>query len=157
MRRGGIDRTFEAMLTYSLEKLLVEAHADDLRREADRRRLEAQARSALRRVEETAGPSITIRIARPDDARALLHLAELDSAGVPPAPVLLAEADGELSAALSLRDGSSIADPFRRTAGLRQLLQTRAGQLRVEPRRRWRLHVLRHPAGARPSLPKRRT
>jgi hypothetical protein len=72
---------------------------------------------------------ITIRPGYADDERALYRLAALDSAaGVPPAPLLVAELDGELSAALSLTDGSSIADPFRPTADIVALLRAHAGQ-----------------------------
>ena len=80
--------------------------------------------------------SILIRPDRPDDARAVDRLAGLDSATVPPAPLLLAEVGGELRAALSLANGAAIADPFHRTAELVTLLRTRAGQLQAEPRRR---------------------
>jgi hypothetical protein len=71
--------------------------------------------------------SITIRRAAADDAPELRHLAALDSAACPPAaPLLLAEVDGELKAALSLADGSSIGDPFTRTAELVELLRRAA-------------------------------
>jgi hypothetical protein len=71
--------------------------------------------------------SITIRPAYADDSAALLRLAALDSAEeAPPMPLLVAGVDGELQAALSLRDGSVIADPFRPTLHLLALLRTRA-------------------------------
>jgi hypothetical protein len=44
-------------------------------------------------------------------------------------PVLLAEVDGQLLAALALSDGSVVADPFHRTADLIELLRARAHQL----------------------------
>lgn len=87
------------------------------------------------------GSQITIRPAYADDYGALERLAELDSAtAVPPRPLLIAEADGELRAALSLRDGSSIADPFFATAGLLALLSAHAGadEARTPARRPWR-------------------
>jgi hypothetical protein len=90
---------------------------------------------------------IVIRPSRPEDEHELARLAALDSAAVPAAPLLVAEADGELTAALSLRDGTLIADPFRRTAALATLLAARAKQLCGEPSRRRRLAVrLRQPA-----------
>ena len=46
---------------------------------------------------------ITIRPGYADDDQALHRLAALDSAAVPAQPLLVAELDGELSAALSLR------------------------------------------------------
>jgi len=72
---------------------------------------------------------IVIRRADASDARALLRLAALDSAAVPPAgpDVLIAEVSGRIVAAV--HDGRAIADPFRPTAGLVDLLRLRAGQL----------------------------
>jgi hypothetical protein len=73
-------------------------------------------------------PTVTIRHATPDDEIGLIRLAALDSAaGTPPRPLLLAEVDGELRAALSSRDGSAIADPFFATADLLELLRLQAG------------------------------
>ncbi|HET7047294.1 MAG TPA: hypothetical protein VFI54_03415 [Solirubrobacteraceae bacterium] len=74
-----------------------------------------------------AQASITIRSAYADDLAALARLATLDSAaGVPAAPVLVAEVDDELRAALSLADGSVIADPFFPTQHLVRLLRAHA-------------------------------
>ncbi len=70
--------------------------------------------------------SITIRIAVADDETALVNLAALDSAGVPEAPVLLAEVDGQLRAALSVPDGTVVADPFFLTEDLITLLRARS-------------------------------
>jgi hypothetical protein len=82
-------------------------------------------------------PTITIRPAYADDAQALTRLAVLDSAEVPAEPLLLAEADGELRAALSLADGSVIADPFAHTAQLVALLRKHAATVDSGlPRRR---------------------
>ncbi len=54
---------------------------------------------------------ITIRLATDDDRARLIRLAALDSAEAPPpGRLLLAEVDGQLRAALSLADGSAIAD-----------------------------------------------
>ncbi|MHB8691124.1 MAG: hypothetical protein ACYDHH_07735 [Solirubrobacteraceae bacterium] len=73
--------------------------------------------------------SITIRPAYADDELAIKRLAELDSASVPEGPLLLAEVEGELLAAISLRDQTVIADPFIRTADLVALLAFNAAQL----------------------------
>jgi hypothetical protein len=85
-------------------------------------------------------PTITIRHASPDDETGLIRLAALDSAaGAPLPPLLLAEVDGELRAALSLRDGSAIADPFFATADLLELLRLHgAAASQSRPRRRER-------------------
>jgi hypothetical protein len=82
---------------------------------------------------------ITLRHAFPDDACAIARLAALDSRSAPPPPpLLLAEIDGEPWAALSLRTGETIADPFRPTAALLDLLRRRHAQLAAaqEPSRR---------------------
>jgi hypothetical protein len=86
--------------------------------------------------------AITIRPAYADDEAALNRLAALDSAEhAPAAPVLLAEVDGEVQAALSLRDGAAIADPFRATLHILALLRTHAEQTMrpATPQRRYRL------------------
>ena len=72
---------------------------------------------------------LTLRYAFPDDAAAVARLAALDSAEPPAAPLLLAEVEGELLAAISLPDGAVIADPFHRTRELVDLLRARAAQL----------------------------
>jgi hypothetical protein len=83
--------------------------------------------SIRRHVDDT----VVIRLAVAADAAGLERLAQLDSAPRPlRGPVLVAESDGELRAARSLRDGRAIADPFRPTAGLLALLETRAALLR---------------------------
>ena len=71
-------------------------------------------------------PTIQIRVARPDDEPTLLRLAALDSAPAPRGDVLVALIDGDILAALALHSGRAIADPFRHTADLVELLRTRA-------------------------------
>jgi hypothetical protein len=127
------------MVSPILHRLMVEARITELRRAA-----RASARTTgrgwwLRRRRKPAIPAaiglelaVTIRYAFPDDARALVRLATLDSREAPSAPVLLAEVDGELWAALSLTDGAVVADPFRRTTALVELLGARARQLRAD-------------------------
>jgi hypothetical protein len=70
---------------------------------------------------------ITIRPAYADDELAVVRLAALDSADAPPpTPLLVAEVDGQLRVALSLRDGSAIADPFVPTADILALVRAYA-------------------------------
>ena len=76
--------------------------------------------------------AITLRLAVPDDAHALTELAQLDCAKVPPSPVLMAEVSGQARAAISLCDGSTIADPFHRTSAILELLAARAEHLRTD-------------------------
>ena len=73
-------------------------------------------------------PSISIRTAHRDDFSALWRVASLDDALVPAEPLLVAERDGEIVAALSMRSGDAIADPFQRTADTVDLLRLRARQ-----------------------------
>ena len=77
---------------------------------------------------------IVIRRADASDARALWRLAALDSAPAPlPGPgVLLAEVAGRVVAAYDHDRRLAVADPFRPTAGLVDLLRLRAGQHAAE-------------------------
>jgi hypothetical protein len=77
---------------------------------------------------KTTSPHISIRLATHDEDGMLLRLAALDSAPAPRGPVLVADVDGEIVAAHSLARERSIADPFRRTADVRELLELRARQ-----------------------------
>jgi hypothetical protein len=78
--------------------------------------------------------SITLRPANAFDASGLERLAQLDSRRLPPGPHLVAIREERIDAALSLSTREVIADPFRRTAELCELLRCQARQ-RV-PRRR---------------------
>jgi hypothetical protein len=90
----------------------------------------------------TDSPSVLIRAARGSDGPALEALAALDSAVVPAGALLVAEADGELVAALSPATGERIADPFRPTRDVVALLELRSsrghgGRRRHRPALRW--------------------
>ena len=76
-------------------------------------------------------PTVVIRAARGSDGPALRRLAELDSSEVPAGDVLIAEAGGEVVAALSVDTGARVADPFRHTADVVDLLAYRARRLRT--------------------------
>jgi hypothetical protein len=80
--------------------------------------------------------SISIRAARREDFTALWAVASLDDSIVPAEPLLLADRDGTVVAALSLATGESIADPFERTADAVDLLRLRASQVPGRPARR---------------------
>jgi hypothetical protein len=103
-------------------------------RNSDLHRVAARSRAARRAAPRRAAPRLSIRDACPADAGALRHLAQLDSSEVPPAPLLVAEVDGRIWSAVSLRDGSAIADPFHPTAELIALLRRHA----TRPHRSWR-------------------
>lgn len=99
--------------------------------------LSVQRRKTRNGLPAIEGASITIRPAYADDQLALIRLAALDSSEVPSAPLLLAEVDGELRAALSLDDGGSIADPFFPTLHLLSLMRSHAAAAtRPAPSRR---------------------
>jgi hypothetical protein len=69
---------------------------------------------------------VVLRPAGPEDHEALGALAALDNAERLRDPVLLLEEDGHLRAARSLRDGTTISDPFAATEHLRPLLDVHA-------------------------------
>src|SRR3954447_14710074 len=75
-------------------------------------------------------PTVVIRAARGSDGPALRRLAELDSREIPAGDVLIAEAEDAVVAAVSVATGAHIADPFRRTADVVDLLEYRARRLR---------------------------
>jgi hypothetical protein len=87
--------------------------------------------------------TLTIRYATAADAVALDRLAQLDSSAVPAGPQLVAEADGQLIAAISARDGRAVADPFTRSGEAVSLLRRRAVQLASTRRERRGLSALR--------------
>ena len=70
--------------------------------------------------------TLTIRPADAADAGALVRLAALDSSYPPTGDTLLAEVGGELWAAIELDTGTAIADPFRPSGDLVDLLRLRA-------------------------------
>ena len=95
----------------------------------------------------TPTTQLMIRPAYGDDYASLARLAALDSAEtVPPRPLLIAEVDGIVRAALSLADQSSIADPFYPSASLVALLSAHAAgtaKPRVRRRPALQLHLAR--------------
>jgi hypothetical protein len=84
---------------------------------------------------------IVIRRAGPADAAAIARLAQLDGAPAPDpaAAFFLAEVGGELWAAVSVDDVQAIADPFRPSAAVAELLIAWTGE--GPARNGWRGHV----------------
>lgn len=78
-----------------------------------------------------AATGLTIRVGNESDRRAIERLGELDEQDPGDGPHLVADEDGEVVAALSLADGTTVADPFRLTAAWVDLLRIRAAQLRA--------------------------
>jgi hypothetical protein len=93
----------------------------------------------------TADTTIVIRRAGAADGRVLARLAALDSARIPSADSLIAEADGVPVAALDLADGRVVADPFAPTADVVELLRLRAARVRGADDRRNQRTTLRRP------------
>jgi hypothetical protein len=79
---------------------------------------------------------ITLRRANGSDAAELERVAQRDSSPLPPAPRLVALRDGRIDAAISLATGAVVADPFRPTADLCELLRVHAARQRVSRRGR---------------------
>src|SRR5690348_11645672 len=77
--------------------------------------------------------TLVIRVATRFDEPELRRLAALDSARPLSGTVIVAQSDGRIDAALSLDDRRAIADPFRPTAGLVEVLRARAARLHGEP------------------------
>jgi hypothetical protein len=109
---------------------LAQARHEELLDQSSRQRRAA----GWRRRGREAAPAVlwqglTLRLATSADRSALAHLAELEQTTAPAEPVLLGVMLQRPVAALSLRDGRVIADPFSRTAELVELLRLRARQL----------------------------
>jgi hypothetical protein len=68
------------------------------------------------------GP-LTLRLAHSGDAAAIARLVEMEEAQPLRGESLVAELDGTIIAALSLRDGQAVADLFRPTAGILRTLR----------------------------------
>ena len=94
-----------------------------------------------------------IRPATDRDAATLRRLAALDSARPLTGRVLIGELEGQPAAALSLKTGATIADPFAATENLRVHMRMRAGAIEAterEPSLRERmLDAVRIPAPLR--------
>jgi hypothetical protein len=132
-------------VTAHLHKIQAEDHTRELRRRAgaSRRRADdsATARSAGRRgatrvQTASAAGEVVIRRATSRDAAGLARLAQLEGRRLESDDLLLAELDGELLAAVPLTVGRALADPFRETAWLVELLETGRAHVRGEDRER---------------------
>ena len=71
---------------------------------------------------------ITIRHATDADVTAVRHLAALDESDAPQGDALLGFVDGELVAARATHGDVAVADPFRRTRHVLQLLDLQRRQ-----------------------------
>jgi hypothetical protein len=114
------------------------ARVEDLHRQTKRHRAPRRTARPAPAPEQRHGlaESATIRRATAADRVALERLAALDSASAPVGDVLMAEVGGEVVAAIVLAGGATIADPFRPTAELVELLGLRAAGLGAATTRR---------------------
>jgi len=115
------------LISPHIEAQLAEQRERDFRATAAHRATRRFARSED--LPTVPAGEVVIRRAVPSDRKALAYLAEIDSKRLLHGDVLLAEVEGEARAALSLDEGTVVADPFRPTAALVSLLAVRAHQL----------------------------
>ena len=131
-----------------VQMLLARARTDHLNGDAALARRVAEARQAVNtrrparaRGHRRSGPqaeranperAVTLRHYLAEDHGPLARLAALDSSKPPPQPLVVAEVGGELRAAVSLGDGSLVADPFHLTQGVAELLRAYARQFDVQ-------------------------
>ena len=87
-------------------------------------------RPAPRRHPSVDDQPVVIRPASPDDEPAIARLSALDEHELPRGDRLIGELGGRIVAALDVRSGDAIADPFVPTSGLLELLGLRAAQVR---------------------------
>jgi hypothetical protein len=80
--------------------------------------------------------AITFRQATTADFTALNELAQLDSSRLETGHYSVAEIDGRIVAAVSRASGKAIADPFRRTADVVEMLRSHAAPATVRQTRR---------------------
>jgi len=103
---------------------------------------------------EMRSEELTIRMLRGEERGELEWLAGRDSAQVPTGSVLGAFAGGKLVVAAPIGGGGVVADPFRRTAEVSELLASRVAQLRRGgPRPKLRGVFARRSRAALPSSP----
>ncbi|HZG49551.1 MAG TPA: hypothetical protein VEY90_08525 [Thermoleophilaceae bacterium] len=88
--------------------------------------------------------TLTIRRAAARDGSAVARLAALDGSSPPTGELLLAEVGDELWAAVEIGSGAAVADPFRPSGEVVELLRFRAAGIGGGPRaargRRLQLH-----------------
>jgi len=72
---------------------------------------------------------LNLRAATPGDTPEIRTVAELDSSRSPGADALIGEVAGEVVAVITMRDGHVVANPFRQTKAVVELLRMRRAQL----------------------------
>jgi hypothetical protein len=100
----------------------------------------------------TTTSTIILQQATAAEDAALRELSQLDSARTVSRPALMAVVDDRLLAAISLRDGRVVADPFAETEATVALLRVRASALQTTPRPRWGRRGPRRTLRPRPAI-----
>jgi hypothetical protein len=80
-------------------------------------------------TEESQATLIEIRPTQPADTDELRRVAQRDSRPLPDGELLVAVAEGEIRAAISLSSDEVIADPFHRTEEMVRMLALRRAQM----------------------------
>jgi hypothetical protein len=133
-------REKEPKMNLFLSNELAGERIRDLREEAARMGRK-RGKAAVGKTDRSEG--LTVRRFTERDIDAIRRLAALDGKPIPSGAVLVGERAGELVAALPLDGGQALADPFKPTADVVELLRLRARQLhgssgtRRSPRRLW--------------------
>ena len=111
----------------------------------DDMRIRAGRRPTTSPREEHTVQTISIRRAAEADGPVIERLAGLDSSPTPTGAILIAEVNDEPQAAMQIATGVTVANPFRPTANLVELLSHRAASLRESSgtSRRFRLRQRR--------------
>jgi hypothetical protein len=132
----------------TLDSSVAAAQISDRRAAAAAERA-ARAATSSPSVADASGERVVLRRAQRQDANALDRLAALDGVRRPAGELMLAEVDGDILAAVPVEGGPAIADPFRPTADLVDLLRARTRRLagrteagglrRLRPRLRLRI------------------
>ena len=112
-----------------LNHLIADERIADLRQAAEHARLASPSAQAPPFQQEV----ISIRRAGEADRGALVRLAGLDSARPLTGDVLIARVGEEPRAALEVATGTTVADPFRHSTHVVELLKLRAEGLRPQP------------------------
>ncbi len=119
----------------SITALSAAEHVADLQRVAQARRRTTASGSVLSSSTRASAPVIALRLAHADEDQIVRRLADLDDARPLEGQVMLALIDGEAVAALSLRDGRVVANPFVLTDEAVALMRLRAAGLAGASRR----------------------
>ena len=98
---------------------------------------------------------IVLRLAGPADTPALRRLEDLEGRSLPAGEALVAIVDGSMVAAVGMKAGEIVADPFEHTADMvARLMEARSQTLGSAAPRRGLLARLRHPGTRQKSTPR---